>query len=418
MTPSGRIRATYLIETAHSLEKAAATMAGEQSSGTFTAVPGETDELKAAHGGVVERITVIGTADAPALPGSRQPKGGRLQQAEVELSFPVANINPSVANLWTLVAGNLFELSPFSGLRLLDIDVPDDFASLFPGPAFGVEGTRRLAGVYERPLIGTIIKPSVGLSPEATAELVKTLIEAGLDFIKDDELIANPPYSTLADRVKAVMSVINAHADRTGRKPMYAFNISDECDEMRRHHDTVLAHGGTCVMVNMLSVGASAVSALRKHAALPIHGHRNGWGMLSRCPMLGMDYTAYHKLMRLAGVDHFHVNGLRNKFCEADTSSITSARACLKPWAGTRAVMPVFSSGQTASQAHDTHAALNSTDLMYLCGGGILGHPSGPKAGVESVQLAWDAAIKGIPLADMAEQHSSLKQALSALKHD
>ncbi len=413
-----RIRAVYLIETGHVAQRAAEVMAGEQSSGTFIAVPGETPELKARFGATVDGIVDLGPVEGPSLPGSRQPAGKAVHRYRVELSFPVENISASVANLWTMVGGNLFELSQFSGLRLLDIEVPESFAKQFPGPAFGVEGTRRLGGVYGRPFIGTIIKPSVGLTPEATAEMVDTLITAGLDFIKDDELISNPPYSTIEARVKAVMRVVNKHADRTGKKAMIAFNISDDMDSMLRHHDVVLAHGGTCVMINMLSCGTEAVTRLRRHAALPIHGHRNGWGALSRCPALGMDYAAYHKLLRLAGVDHFHVNGLRNKFCEVDESVIRSARTCLAPWAGTMPTMPIFSSGQTAAQAADTYKALGCMDLMYVCGGGILGHPMGAAAGVESVKLAWEAAGQGIPLKEMAEKHESLKQALAQLKHD
>lgn len=122
----------------------------------------------------------------------------------------------------------------------MDIDLPPAFSSRYPGPQFGIEGTRRLTGVEERPIIGTIIKPSVGLSPEQTAELVRELGEAGIDFIKDDELMADPPHSPLAKRVACVMRVINRLADRTGRKIMYAVNISDEVDAMKRHHDCVV----------------------------------------------------------------------------------------------------------------------------------------------------------------------------------
>ncbi|MEZ4634722.1 MAG: RuBisCO large subunit C-terminal-like domain-containing protein [Caldilineaceae bacterium] len=310
------------------------------------------------------------------------------------LSFPYENVGPSLPVLMSTVAGNLFELGQFSGLRLMDMQVPQPFADTYPGPQFGVEGTRRLTGVYDRPLIGTIIKPSVGLSPGETADLVKILIEAGLDFIKDDELIANPPYSPLAKRAEAVMRVINDHAERTGKRVMYAFNISGDIDEMRRSHDAVLDAGGSCVMVSLITVGLSGVVALRKHSQLPIHGHRNSWGALTRHPWLGFDFRAYQKFWRLAGADHLHVNGLRNKFCESDESVIASARECLTPMLGGYTVMPVFSSGQTAEQPPDTYRALGSVDLMYLAGGGIMGHPGGPAAGVAALIQAWAAAVE------------------------
>jgi len=412
-----RVLATYWIETPWPLEKAVEVMAGEQSCGTFVRVPGETEELRARFGAQIVRITELEPVDEPSLPGSRAPKGGgrpRYRRAEVVLSFPLENLGPSLPNLQATVAGNLFELSQFSGLRLTDVDLPPSFAKAYPGPQFGIDGTRRLSGVHGRPLIGTIVKPSVGLSPGETAELVGRLAEAGLDFVKDDELMANPPHSPLAERVKAVMRIIHAHAQRSGRKLMYAFNITGEIDDMKRWHDLVLAAGGTCIMASVNSVGLPGLASLRRHSQLPIHGHRNGWGMLSRCPALGISFIAAQKLWRLAGADHLHTNGIRNKFFEEDASVVASARACLSPLFGGRQAMPVLASGQWAGQAPDTYRRVGSLDLIYLCGGGILAHPAGPAAGVASVRQGWEAALAGQSLEAAASTHSELRQALEA----
>jgi ribulose-bisphosphate carboxylase large chain len=410
-----QILATYWIETPWPLEKAVEVMAGEQSCGTFIRVPGETEELRARFGARIVRITELTSVSEPSLPGSRAPKGSsrpRYHRAEVVLSFPLENLGPSLPNLQATVAGNLFELSQFSGLRLIDLDLPASFAEVYPGPQFGIEGTRRLSGVHGRPLIGTIVKPSVGLRPEETAALVGRLAEAGLDFVKDDELMADPPHSPLKERVSAVMRVIDAHAQRTGKKVMFAFNITGEIDEMKRRHDLVLAAGGTCVMASLNSVGLPGLSSLRRHSQLPIHGHRNGWGMLSRCPALGISFIAAQKLWRLAGADHLHTNGIRNKFFEEDDSVVASARACLQPLFGGRQAMPVLSSGQWAGQAPETYRRVESLDLLYLCGGGILAHPSGPAAGVASVRQGWEAALAGETLETAARAHPELRQAM------
>jgi ribulose-bisphosphate carboxylase large chain len=411
-----RIIATYRIETAHPVMRAAEIMAGEQSCGTFIRVPGETDELRANHGARVERITELEAVHTPSLPFSKPPKNhdGTFQRAEVVLSFPLANMGASLPNLLATVCGNLYELQEFSGLKLIDLELPRAFADKYPGPQFGVAGTRALTGVTDRPIIGTIIKPSVGLSPDQTAKLVSTLIEAGLDFIKDDELMANPPHSPFHERFRAVNRVINDYANRTGKKPMYAVNITGEIDDMLRHHDEVLAGGGTCVMVSVNHVGAPAVAHLRKHSQLPIHGHRNGWGMLTREPYLGIEFKAWHQIWRLAGVDHLHCNGLRNKFWEPDESVITSARACLTPMYDDKPniVMPVIASAQWAGQAVDTYQALRSADLMYVCGGGIVAHPDGIAAGVLSVRQAWEAAMQGVTLEEAAKTHEELRRAM------
>lgn len=388
-----RIEADYLIETAEDPWAAADSMAGEQSSGTFIPVPGETPELKARAAARVERLAVLeDDVTAPALPGATPPRtGGKIRRARVTLSWPLDNLGPSLPNLVATIAGNLFELRAFSGLRLLDLRLPAAFGAASPGVRFGIPGTRRLVGVATGPLIGTIVKPSVGFDAPQTAALVATLCEAGIDFIKDDELQSDGPACPFVDRARAVMRVINDHADRTGRKVMYAFNLTGEVDEMRRRHDLVRELGGTCVMTSLNSVGVTGFLALSRHADLPIHAHRNGWGALSRHPLLGWSYVAWQKVWRLAGADHMHVNGLDNKFAEDDGSVIASARECLKPLFDKNPciTMPVFSSGQSAKQVPGTFAALGSTDLIYAAGGGIMGHPGGPAEGVAALREAW-----------------------------
>lgn len=417
-----RVFASYWIETAFPLEDAAASMAGEQSTGTFVRVPGETDEVREAHAARVEEITDLGKVDGPSLPGSGMPESGSGERraARVTLSWPLANFGPSLPNLLATVAGNLSELKAFSGLKLLDLKLPPAFLGRYQGPQFGVAGTRLLTDVSDGPLIGTIIKPSVGLSPDATAELVRVLVDAGVDFIKDDELQADGPHCPFKDRVAAVMRVIRDHADRSGKQVMYAVNITGDIDEMLARHEQVVKENGTCIMVSMNSIGLPAMKALRAESQLPIHGHRNGWGMLGRSPAIGMSFIAYQKLWRLAGIDHTHVNGIDNKFCEDNESVIASARECLTPMFDAPLpgceVMPVFSSGQSARQAAATYDALGSTDLIYAAGGGIMAHPGGPPAGVKALRQAWEAAVAGVPLTDATEQHSELAAALGAFR--
>lgn len=411
--------ARYFVESSVPIAKAAEVIAGEQSSGTFLALPGETEELKQRARARVVRIDNLPPVMEPSLRSAfveRRQHQGVFYRGEVEIAFPAANVGANIPALLSTIAGNLFELGEVTGLRLLDIDMPDDYAARFPGPQFGIAGTRKLAGVHDRPMIGTIIKPSIGLSPEQTAEMVDAMCGADLDFIKDDELLADPDYAPFEERLKAVMPVLLRHTDRLGRMPMYAINISGSIDDMLRRHDAVLAAGGTCVMVSVNWVGFSGVDHLRRHSQLPIHGHRNGWGAFTRQPQLGFSFQAFQKLWRLTGVDHLHVNGIRSKFWEPDESVIASARACLAPFAGVAPLMPVFSSGQWAEQAPDLFKQLQSTDLMHLAGGGIIGHPQGIAAGVASMKQGWEAAVAGIGLDAYAETHPALRAALDHFK--
>jgi ribulose-bisphosphate carboxylase large chain len=407
------IIAKYLIETPHPVEFAAEMIAGEQSSGTFIAVPGETEELKARARAKVTNITRLESVATPSLPGSRLPKNqttGVYQRAEITIEFPFDNIGANLPTLLATICGNLYELAELSGVKLLDVELPPEFAQRYPGPQFGIAGTRRLAGVEGRPLIGTIVKPSVGLRPEQTAALVRALGEAGIDFVKDDELQANAPSCPFPERVAAVMRVVNELADRTGKKIMFAFNVTDELEAMLRHHDDVVAAGGTCVMVSLHSIGLATLAEFRRRCQLPIHGHRNGWGLYGRHPLLGVEYPAWQKLWRLAGADHLHVNGLQNKFWESDASVLRSIKACLTPmFRPDDVAMPVVSSGQWGGQAPETYRRAGTADLIYVAGGGIMAHPLGPAAGLRGLQQAWEAAMLGVPLLDYATTRPELQ---------
>jgi len=411
-----RVLATYLIETPHSLEHAAAVIAGEQSSGTFVTVPGETNELKERFGAQVARIDALDTVPAPSLPGSKAPRSdtGRTvyRRGRVAISFPLHNFGPSLPSLLATVAGNLYELQELSGVRLEDLELPQAFAERYPGPGFGIDGTRKLAQVRGRPLIGTIVKPSIGLSKEALCKLVRDLASAGLDFIKDDELQADPPYLPLAERIASVMHEIQRVADATGKKAMYAFNITGDLEHMLRGHDLVKKHGGTCVMININSVGFAALAHVRRHCELPIHGHRANFGAMARHPLLGIGFTAYQKLCRLAGVDHLHVGGFNSKFYETNEEVARSINDCLTPLFGNYRVMPAISSAQWAGLALPIYATTKTVDVVHLAGGGIIAHPGGTAAGVLSMQQGWEAALAGVTLEEYARTHPELGAAM------
>ncbi|MBL7737955.1 MAG: ribulose-bisphosphate carboxylase large subunit family protein [Chitinophagaceae bacterium] len=406
-----RIIATYYIETPYAPEKAAAVLAGEQSSGTFVAVPGETEELKQRFAARVESVEVLETVNEPAIPGAVS-KEGKYHRAIVKVSWSIENFGYNLPVMVSTLQGNLYEITQFTGLKLMDIELPASFGEKFSGPAFGIEGCRKLTGVENRPLIGTIIKPSIGLTPQQTAEMVKTLAEAGIDFVKDDELLSSSANSSFNDRVDAVMKVINAHADKTGKKIMYAFNISGEADEMLRRYEKILTSGGTCAMVSINSVGLSGAKKVVDQRQLAIHAHRNGWGMLTRHPLLGMDFRAYQKIWRMAGVDQLHVNGIQNKFWESDDSVVASIEACLTSMFDHKKVLPVVSSGQWGGQAFETWRRTRTVDLLYMAGGGIMAHPMGAAAGVMALQQAWKAAVDGLTLEEAAKQYKEFGESV------
>jgi ribulose-bisphosphate carboxylase large chain len=417
----GTIEASYLIESPLDPEKVAGIMAGEQSSGTFVRVAGETDELRARAAADVLEVVELESASAPGLSSAwleRKSTAGPWRRAKVRIAFPVANIGANLPTLAATVAGNLYDLGEVTGLRLVDVALPQSYRDRFDKPAVGISGTRDSVGAHGRPLFGTIIKPNVGMRAHEIADLVGLLCEAGVDFIKDDEICADPDHAPLAERVPAVMARVRAYRERTGRNVMVAFNITDETDAMRRHAALVEREGGSCVMASLNWCGLSAMQSLRRATPLAIHGHRNGFGAFARHPLLGIGFDAYQALYRLAGVDHMHVHGIGGKFSDHADEVEAAARRCLEPLAvdaapdAADAVMPAFSSGQWAGTLPVTARAAGSSDFMFMAGGGILAHPQGPAAGVASLRQAWEAVAAGEALEAAAATRPELAAAL------
>lgn len=393
-----RIRCTYYIE-AVDVARAAAALAGEQSSGTFIAVPGESDRIRERHAAEVVGVRELGEC-APSLPSRSRPE--RVTAAEVVVEFPMENIGTDIATLLTAVAGNLFELVELFACRLQSIELPDEFVAAYPGPAFGVAGTRKLMGVPDGVLIGTIVKPNVGLVEEEFRGVVRELARASIDLIKDDELMTDPTYLPLETRVRVALEEIADAEQVTGHRTMYAFNITGDLAGLQRRHDLVVEAGGNCVMLNVPVMGLPALAWLRGFAQVPVHGHRAGLAASMRSPALGVDFTVWQQLARLAGADHVHASGLGSKFYERDEQVAANIRSLQAPLGTTIAPLPTLSSGQNVHTPGPTFAAVGSTDLLMLAGGGIAGHPDGPAAGVRSLRQAWTAAVSGAPLADAA----------------
>lgn len=408
--------ARYRVETPLPLEEVAEIMAGEQSCGTFMRVEGETDALRERA-----RAEVLSVRDGGEVPASlpsawldRKGISGPVHAGEIIIRFPIANVGTNLPTLASIVAGNLFDLGETTGLRLESIALPATYRGRFQLPRHGIAGTRELVDRMDGPLIGSIIKPNVGLSAAATAALVARLCEAGVDFIKDDEISADSDHAPLAERIPAVMAKVREHAERTGKHVMVAFNITDETDAMCRHADLVASEGGSGVMASLNWCGFSAIQTLRRNTDLAVHGHRNGFGAFSRHHALGIGFDAYQTLWRLTGVDHMHVHGLVGKFAQPDLEVIEGAHACLTALGDTDdRVLPAFSSGQWAGTVPQTYTAMKTTNLLFMAGGGIMAHPGGPGAGVESIREAWRAVVAGETLSHAARSSKPLADALA-----
>lgn len=404
---------TYLIETPGSTAKLAEKIASDQSTGTFVPLPGETPELKAR---VAARVLALRELEPTVTPSLPDVPGTVFNRAEADIGFPFDAIGTDLSALMTIAIGGTFSIKGLTGIRIIDMRLPDEFRGAHPGPQFGIEGSFDLTGVKDRPIIGTIVKPALGLRPYESAAMVGELVEAGVDFIKDDEKLMSPAYSPLPERVAAIMPRILDHEQKTGRKVMYAFGISHaDPDQMMRNHDVVVKAGGNCAVLNINSVGMGGLAFLRKRSSLVIHAHRNGWDILTRHPGLGFEFRVWQQFWRLLGVDQFQINAIGAKYWESDDSFVRSFEAVTTPlFDPSDRALPVVGSGQWGGQAPETYRRTGrNLRLMYLCGGGVVSHPGGPAAGVRAVQQAWQATVAGISLQDYARDHAELAQSLA-----
>jgi ribulose-bisphosphate carboxylase large chain len=370
------------------------------------------ERLAEMHGAKVIGITPLPGRYAQKLPARAIPGKKRIKAAYITIAYPHINFGPKIPNLLSTIAGELFEMNSFTAAKIMDVEFPDSFQKHFAGPRFGIEGCRDILRVYDRPIIGAIIKPCVGLSAGRLAELAEEGFRGGLDFIKDDELLGDTSYNSIKDRVQKVALAMKRAEEFTGEKKMYAFNITDRLDRIRELHDIVVEGGGNCVMINVAAVGIEAMRELAEYARVPIHCHRTFAAVWARSPFIGISFPALTKIFRLCGADQIHCGAVQGKLYESDDEVLSNMRVCMSADIAMKPALPVSSGGQWAGTAPVNFQKIGHCDFIHLSGAGTYTHPDGPAAGAASIRQAWDAVLGGVPLNEHAKGHWELSRAL------
>jgi|TARA_B100001964_G_scaffold245666_1_gene334531 ribulose 1,5-bisphosphate carboxylase large subunit-like protein len=403
MTKKDFITAKYYLETERDLHEAADSLAGEQSTGTWLRVDRETKALMKNHRAKVGKI--------------KESYRGGMNKGVINISFPHINFGPVIPMLLTSVAGNLFEMGDFKNVKLLDLEFPKNYIKKFKGPKFGIKGTMKAAKVKNRPMVGCIVKPCVGLDPQGFADACYDVAKGGIDFIKDDELIANPEYSKIKNRVPVVMDALDKADDDKDETTLYAVNVTDEIDKIMENADTALENGANCLMLNFITAGFSALRVLCEDPSIrvPIHCHRDMFAAFTRSDFHGIHTVVVSKLARLCGGDQVHAGAIYGKLYEDIESVMQSVDALTEDWFNIIPSLPVSSGGQHPAKIPENYRLLKN-DALILAGGGIFGHKNGAAAGARAMRLALDATIEGISLEDCAKEHEDLKIALEQWK--
>ncbi|MBU3904640.1 MAG: type III ribulose-bisphosphate carboxylase [Nanoarchaeota archaeon] len=312
------------------------------------------------------------------------------------------------------IAGNIFNMKEVKTLRLEDVKWPDKIIKSFKGPKFGIKGVRKIVGVKTRPLVGTIVKPKLGLNEVQHAKVAYEAWKGGIDIVKDDENLTSQPFNKFEKRVVETLKHRKLAEKITGEKKIYMPNVTAETNEMIKRAKFVKKNGGRYVMVDILTVGWSGVQTLRNaNLGLVIHAHRAMHGALTRNKEHGISMLVIADIARLIGVDQIHIGTAVGKMEETPEevieikNSITSGKM--------KSVFPVCSGGLHPGHVEQLVKMLGK-DIIIQAGGGIHGHPLGTKDGAMAMRQAVDAVMKGIPVKKYAEKNLELKLALNKWK--
>ncbi len=391
--PDRNVVCRYRVTTDLSMEKAAEAIAAEQSTGTWTG---------------------ISTLDRSIFDGL----GARITSIDgdvITCEFPAEDFSietGAVPQILSVIAGNLFGLGALKAVRLEDVTFPKSILEQFKGPKFGAEGIRKALKRPEEPLVGTIVKPKIGLSPEKTAEYVYEAGSGGLTNSKDDETLVDQSFCPIEDRTVRVAEALD-RLEEEGRMMMHAVNVSTRSDRIVELAEKVQGGGAREIMIDVITCGYGCLQALAEDPSIkvPIHVHRTMHGAFTKDPRHGINMLVLSKLVRMVGGDALHIGTLGVGKMAAGAHDDSNLKACLGDDVPYKTVMPVCSGGVHPSLVADI-IARSGMDVQIQAGGGVAGHPGGVRAGAMAMSQAVHAAYEGIPAAEYAESHPELRVAL------
>lgn len=331
----------------------------------------------------------------------------------VRIAYPVELFElTSMPNILSSIAGNVFGLGALQKLRLNDVYFPSKIVKSFKGPKYGVDGVRELLDVKDRPLVGTIIKPKLGLKTKDHAEVAFKAWVGGCDIVKDDENLGSQRFNLFEDRVINTLESRDQAEQETGEKKVYMVNVTSETKQMIERAQFVEDHGGRYMMVDILTCGFAALQTLRnQNFNLVIHAHRAGHAAFTKDPKHGVAMRVIAKVSRIIGVDQLHVGTAVGKMSETREEVLENCDALKAEIDGLKPVLPVASGGLHPSLV-PALIEIFGKDFVVQAGGGIHGHRDGTVAGAKAMRQAVDAKMQGIVLAKYAETHKELKTAV------
>ncbi len=390
----------------------------------FYVEPSENISIEEAAGRVASESSVGTWTTLSMLPSRVKRLMAKVFEIDgntIKVAYPIELWEPgSIPQLLSGVAGNIFGMRAVKNLRLLSIQLPHEYVKNFEGPKFGIEGVRKFMKIEKRPILATVPKPKIGFDADETAKVAYEILSGGIDLLKDDENLTSLKFNKFEDRVEKVFKTIEKVENETGEKKSYLVNITGPVDVMEKRAKIVSDYGGNYIMIDIITVGWAALQYMRKIAGdlnLAIHAHRAMHASFTRNKKHGITMLVVAMLARLAGVDQIHTGAIVGKL-EAEKEEVLNINRFLREeWYHIKPIFPVASGGLHPGLLPEVLKINETVDLVIQVGGGVLGHPDGPKAGAKAVRDAIDAYLEGVSLEEKAKVSKELKRALEKWGH-
>lgn len=404
--------ATYLVGAEKEEEAVlkAASIGIEQTTGSWSDVPAETDEVRAKYCSKILSVYEVPDYEN-AMTMNQNVKAGQMRYYIMRIGFPVANVDDNIPLLLASIAGNITAM-PY--LRLVDLDLPEKFCKKFQGPKFGIAGVREILGVKDRPLLNNMIKPCTGYTPEVGAALFYEAALGGVDIIKDDELIGGDrEFNKLVDRVTMSMDAAKRADAIKGEVTMYAVNITDEVSRLQENAYKAIAAGANCLLVDTFCIGLSALRMLAEDpkVTVPIMSHCCFGSAVTVSQYQGVSSYVLTKLTRLCGADIMLLEPPYGKFDILFNKYIKNVTASNGKMYDIKPTLPFVGGGVVPGVVPQLMDDCGS-DVLLGVGAGIHAHPMGPQAGAKAFRKAIDATMEGVSLREAAKDCEELEMSI------
>lgn len=364
------IIASYDLEGKNSLADAAWELAIGQSVGNPNVRnQWETDDLFIKYS-----AKVIGTKD----------EFMNIKRGIIQIAFPSINTNwkeDGITQLMVQLMGGQLDIDNILYCRLLKLEFPEAVKSFFLGPKFGIKGIRDYIGVHDRPVLGGIIKPKTGITPDILLKMVQELVEGGVNFIKEDEILSNPYFCPISERVPLIMNYIK----QSGKKVIYAVCINSDFPYVIDRVKQVYELGGNAVHINFWN-GLGVYKAVRE-LDLPIfvHFQKSGDKILTdKSHRFSIEFSVIAQLAGMMGVDFIHA-GMWGGYSSTEKDELSGILTELYKLG----VLPALSCGMHPGLVGAIEKQFG-IQFMANTGGAIHGHPNGSKAGAMAMRSAID----------------------------